>query len=843
VQAAANGLAQFPDDPELTGLRQTAIDRRRKADEASLLLEEGQRLFSSDPATALEKVAAAYQLDRGSLVIRAVLVDFLTRRAAALQETEPVRAAEFVRKALELDPSNGPARNLSTFLADRRRQADTGAHLARARSLREQGDLQAARSEVTSALAAYPGDPRLTQFLAGLDQEMREEPATAVMGTPTAVVEAPPLPGPAPVAIGAKHWLVGTAIGVAAAALFALPFLWNRSGTEQTPAQPGALTLRVETEPEARIFVDGQPQPEGVVKLAPRDQPYSIEARLPGYRSPAPVMVTVSKTATALEPVRLTLQPHPTSLLIVSAMNAKLNGQPVSLTEPVQLAPGVHKLELVSATGSALSFDVEARAGRLPLISNLTARALSLASVVTTFASEGHVYVKPAPQNVTIDGGAPQTVNEEGLALHSLAPADHELKFGNASPQIIAVNDSPAVHVQAAAGEIETGMLSLAIPQEGATVTLQPGNRQLPVRNGRAVAYGLKPGAYTLSISAPGHRAVTEQITIEKGKQLSRKFELTAVERPTALSFAGLPPGTEVIVNDQLVGTAGGDGAVALPNIGPGRKQILLRHPRYESRRITQDLSIGDNVQLSGEASRMVAFGSIRINVTPPGSRIFYRPKGSGTYQEAKENPFFVRQGEYDVQIRADKFQDGNLPITVFPGKPSESAVALTAVAPVVAPAETVKLFLPADFQGRSTLDKTGWYMAKDVKLKPVIESGILQFSAQLKGGVFKKDRARWSLRSASTGQCTEFELTAKQFGSGPCGAENKRMTDHGLGDAANSYRVVVQFLAGGITQTIAASPGGSPKQLDSRAALAGGAEFRFVDLGVRSFDFTGQVK
>lgn len=848
IQAAEAALNDFRGDAELTAVAEAARDRRRKADEACLLLEEGQRLFSrGQQEEGLERLGQAFELDKRSMVIRAVLVDSMVKRATALQESDLAQASVLLRNALELDPSNAAARNLRTLLSDRQRQSEVGNSLARARSLREQGDRQAARQEVATTLSTYPGEPRLTQFLSGIDKEI-EEAATALLPPPAPPVSplsagqaSGPPQSPAPLRIGPKHWFLGVAFGLLASLLLGALLWWTPSTPGVEPSAPAAVALSVETSPAARIFLDGNPVEGNTIHLAPRDQPYSIDARLAGYRNALPASVTVTKSTRTLDPIRLVLEPLPTSLLIVSAMNARLNGQPVALTEPVVLAPGSHKIELLAATGSALSFDVDAQAGRLPVISNLTAKMLTLASVVTTFGSEGRIYVRPAPQIVALDGGESKTVPEEGLSLQNLAPADHTLVFGSANPQVIAVSDAPAIFVHSSAGEIETGFLTLAIPQEGAKVLLQgPVTRQAQVKGGRVSMSGLKPGEYSLAISAEGHQPLSDKITIEKGKQAARQYQLTPVERPTGLSLAGLPAGAEVMINDQPAGTASAEGTLSLPSIGPGRKTIVLRHPRHETKTFVQDLSVGDNLQLGPDRTRMAAFGSIRISNAPAGSRISYRQKGgSGPYQEAKENPFYVRQGEYDVLIRADRFQDGHVPITVYPGKPSESAVNLAAIAAPAPQPVAVRLTIE-DFEGKVNADKNGWRIANNAKLKRTLEAGTLQFAAQLRG--WPRKDAKWSLRSASGGQCTEFELTSKQFGSGPCTREAKKMKDHGLGEA-QSYRVVIQLLPGGVTHQIAPADTGAAKQVDSRPAPAGGSEFRLVDLGVRNFDFNGQVK
>src|SRR5262245_36210392 len=74
-------------------------------------------------------------------------------------------------RALELDATHGPARNLRAQALDTKRDELVAQHASQARRLQSSGDIDAAIAEVQTGLTLYPADPRLRAILDALTKE------------------------------------------------------------------------------------------------------------------------------------------------------------------------------------------------------------------------------------------------------------------------------------------------------------------------------------------------------------------------------------------------------------------------------------------------------------------------------------------------------------------------------------------------------------------------------------------------------------------------------------------------------------------------------------------------
>jgi serine/threonine protein kinase len=167
--------AEYPNDPELAELEKLARQGVERTTEAAKLLELGQRLCAEKRfEEGIELLRKARQMDEANPAIRAAMVTGLVERAQSVLDRDWRAADDYVRQALELDPSSALGKSLRTLAQDRKRDESVSQFISRARQKQSSGDIRGALKEVETGLGAYPDDSRLTQLQSTLKRELEE---------------------------------------------------------------------------------------------------------------------------------------------------------------------------------------------------------------------------------------------------------------------------------------------------------------------------------------------------------------------------------------------------------------------------------------------------------------------------------------------------------------------------------------------------------------------------------------------------------------------------------------------------------------------------------------------
>ncbi|MEQ8803997.1 MAG: PEGA domain-containing protein, partial [Haliea sp.] len=87
--------------------------------------------------------------------------------------------------------------------------------------------------------------------------------------------------------------------------------------------------------------------------------------------------------------------------------------------------------------------------------------------------------------------------------------------------------------------------------------------------------YLLRPGEYSLDISAPGYEPLTTSVTVTKAD--SQRFEFSLQPLPGLVDIRSQPPGAAVSLNGEPLG----DTPLESLELAPGEYQLALSHPRY----------------------------------------------------------------------------------------------------------------------------------------------------------------------------------------------------------------------------------------------------------------------
>jgi len=175
IASAEEALRDFPGEPEISGLRTLAEEGRERMQQSRRLFEEAQRAFGElDLERAAELLRKSLNLDPRSLGVKDMLVHVLTQRARGVVDANWQEAEPLYLEANHLEPDHPAVRALRSSISEARRQTFVGQCLADCRALVGAGDMRAAAERLRSARAEYPNDVRLEQYEAGLARELNE---------------------------------------------------------------------------------------------------------------------------------------------------------------------------------------------------------------------------------------------------------------------------------------------------------------------------------------------------------------------------------------------------------------------------------------------------------------------------------------------------------------------------------------------------------------------------------------------------------------------------------------------------------------------------------------------
>jgi hypothetical protein len=150
--------------------------RLEQSQQAQNLLEQGQRLLENKSFDeALRALESAHLLDEQNALIRAIYIQAILGKAAAMVDADLPAAERLVEAAFALDAANASVKNMRVLVSDRKRSSAIDQHLSKARELQATNELDLALAEVEKGLAAFPGDASLVRLQSSLEANKKSE--------------------------------------------------------------------------------------------------------------------------------------------------------------------------------------------------------------------------------------------------------------------------------------------------------------------------------------------------------------------------------------------------------------------------------------------------------------------------------------------------------------------------------------------------------------------------------------------------------------------------------------------------------------------------------------------
>jgi eukaryotic-like serine/threonine-protein kinase len=742
LSALKSALSDFPDDAELLAQERLAHDGQERCLEAARILEHAQALHAEgNIEEALDELLRAYELDQHSPVIRAVLVESLLKRAAAVLDQDPKLSERLVSQVIELDPANTLAGSLQRMITQRQKDRAVDGILSKSREVQASADPGAALAVIENGLISYPDEQRLLARKEALLKTLK--PAKHVESVfkpvdedwaPSAVnAQAPKensfLDTNATVGLPSSAQKVDTpavsnqdsqgsseraasrkflspkrlAIFGAIAATVAV-VVWVFVHKTPPPPLPTTITWEGSIDASvagAHIFVDGQDRGVDHVQIKLAEGEHKIDAVLPGFSTKEPVIFRVGDGTPRPPSIALLLVPlQPVLRVSTEFQQGTLDGEKLMLDgtgyEKADLANGPHVLELSHPVAGTIHIEFDINAGQAPVVRKIDS-SQTLVVALASLKDHGQLYSNSKSLKVGVNGAGAAIVGvgDQGTAL-TLSPYRNVLVLDDSkTPLTVSVDedDKPGLTIfvgsQPSAGNLEiteTGKVD-------AFVSVQPSDNKGPSRtqklkNGKTTFSRLEPKSYLVQLSAAGYETARFSISVKKGDVVQAPpVSLKPLPTTATLDISAGTPDADIFVDNNSVGKLGATRSSTY-TVAPGKHRIQFRKSDFEdSAPIELDFTAGQTQSIT--APNLRPYGWIEFDITPSSSTITYSFAGTaGSSATARPGDMpHMRAGRYSIKIGAAGYKDySNENFEVEPGKGKTLTVALDRILTTVPP-------------------------------------------------------------------------------------------------------------------------------------------------------------
>jgi hypothetical protein len=390
----------------------------------------------------------------------------------------------------------------------------------------------------------------------------------------------------------------------------------NAKVAQETPVEARITTVP----PGASIQINGQQTclSDCISKLAPGT--YQVTALLDGYTAASGEIKVEPQKGGALT---LTLAPQPVNVRVVADLKQGqvfLDDQPAAELQEGQwsrtgIDPGTHTLRIVSGTMEA-SFTFEIAGANMPAVQGpVTAKNL-IAAIMTTVSMRGRLVTSAGPLKLSLNGMPQADATVEGIDLTGYSTGSNELSLGEGtSLKIMSETFDAAPGLTAfLKTDQNLGTLLISTGQDDVRVFINDKEQKRRTQKGDLRVQTI--GKVMVRVEKPGFEPVPAQtFTVEKNATVKAAFAMKELPKVATLAITGGLTGTQVVLDQRVIGAVGNDGAYRNASIAPGDHTIELRRDQYEPKRFVRSFRAGQTVTIAGGDASLVA---IRVAPPPP---------------------------------------------------------------------------------------------------------------------------------------------------------------------------------------------------------------------------------
>ena len=389
------------------------------------------------------------------------------------------------------------------------------------------------------------------------------------------------------------------------------------------------------------------------------------------------------------------------------------------------------------------------------------------AILITNLGSRGRIYSSQKTGSVTFDGKAVGQVDPLGVELSNVAQGDHEITLGEGAERRKVVYDTAAVPAITIylnnRSQLSLGTLVVTASEDDAVVSVDGKPQHPATRHGQLRISNLPAKQYVISVAKDGFQPTAEQrVTVNKGEEAKVTFQLRS--RIAALHLAGALPGTQVLLDGKLAGTAGQDGAMPAVQVAPGSHVVHLRKDEYKPKTFQLSFTAGENKTLTGADVVLEAtFGTLAVSVTPANAQLTIQRSGEAQARPLTANSVHLAEGSYTVTAALPHFVAHSVTVEIAGGSSKNLTLQLAPETVASAPKPVV---VNAGMSGWQ--DPQGWQPDGDhftrrggnlCLFKPQ-GPGTYTFTASMKRG----KQLRWVAHVTDDKNYAQFELDGEYY-------------------------------------------------------------------------------
>jgi hypothetical protein len=485
--------------------------------------------------------------------------------------------------------------------------------------------------------------------------------------------------------------------------------IWN--GSREAPVS-GAATILASLQadpPNATIWIGGEQCGVGRCDVELPPGTYEAHAQMPGYQA-AVTSFEITGQETASKPVVFLLDPLPAVVRLTSDLESGqvlLDGAPAGEFEDGELelvgvSPGEHTLE-VNDRGSKASITFEVRPGLAPLIREPIAASDLKVAVVGSLGGMARFYSDTQDAEVLLDGVPAGQVVSDGLELANLQEGLHEVKIGDGRDELTVSFNAGGVPTLAAflKSDRNVGSLRIVADEDDATAYLNGEEyARRKTQRGRLLIF-LYPRQYKVRVAKPGFGAVAEQVVeVRRGEETMVEFDLEPLPQTASLTIRNAPPGAEVLVGGERVGTIPAGAETATFTLPPGRHTVSIRKAAYKPGEWEVQLKPGESAERNGALES--ATGTLQITLEPAGinAQVTIRSDSEPDERPISGTTLPLAEGTYTVTARANGYQPYGATVRVSTGETRSVTLTLAR--------EEKAVVTPTNLMGQQAAD-TAW--------------------------------------------------------------------------------------------------------------------------------------
>ncbi|MGO9256884.1 MAG: protein kinase domain-containing protein [Bryobacteraceae bacterium] len=424
--------------------------------------------------------------------------------------------------------------------------------------------------------------------------------------------------------------------------------------------------------------------------------------------------------------------------------------------------PGQHTLKIKGSREEATIVFSTWR-GAAPSIDTLSAKEL-LAVTVASMGGKAKLRSSSASAKVSVDGKPAGEAGADGLDLTDLSQGNHELTIGEGKDlrsMVLGIGTAPML-TAFLKSDRNVGTLVIVTGEDGVNVLLDGKPYRRQTQRGLVRIPNLFVKDYTVRVAKDGFMDTAEQhAPVRKGEEFKLEFQLKPMPKVASLAIQGAIPGSQVLLDQNVIGTVQDDGSFTASSVPPGEHSIELRKDAYKPRKIEKRFEASQTLQLAAaDISLEKLPGTLKLNITPAEAQITVARLGEAP-RPVTDAILNLPDGTYTLSASAANYQEKTYTVSLVSGDNKTLDISLP---PLAKPAPKALGGGMADWDSPGAWKlENDWYVRKGgdfIGYKPASTNGTFVFTIEQRHG----KRLQWEAARTDSRNYVLFQIDKKTF-------------------------------------------------------------------------------